>query len=34
VISSEDRGRKVLVDNDENKYRRKNPLEMISRWFK
>lgn len=34
VVSGGDGGRTVLADNDENKYRRKNPMEMVSRWFK
>ena len=36
VVSSgeEDGRRRISVDSDENKYRRKSPMEMLSRWFK
>ena len=34
VVSGGSGGRTVLTDNDENKYKRKNPMEMVSRWFK
>ena len=35
VNSGDGDGRKRIAgDNDENKYRRKNPMEMLSRWFK
>ena len=34
VVSGGSGGRTVLADNDENKYKRKNPMEMVSRWFK
>jgi len=30
----EDGRRRISMDSDENKYRRKNPMEMLSRWFK